>query len=100
ISPQTAAGTPLRVGTAPRFFPTLRGPNPGGGSNYSESFRIAKQFPFHKEGQYFEIGAVMTNPLKRTYATINDNTVGDEGFGTLLQGGGDRVLQLSARIQF
>ena len=42
----------------------------------------------------------MTNPLKRTYATINDLTVGDTEFGTLLQGGGDRVLQISARIQF
>jgi hypothetical protein len=42
----------------------------------------------------------MTNPLKRTFATINDNTVGDEGFGTLLQGGGNRVMQISARIQF
>jgi len=42
----------------------------------------------------------MTNPLKRTVAVINDNTVGDEGFGTLLQSGGDRVLQISARIQF
>jgi hypothetical protein len=95
LSPQTAAGTPLGVGTAPRFFPTLRGP-----AGLSESFRIAKRFPIWKEGQYFEIGAVMTNPLKRTFASINDNTVGDEGFGTLLQNGGDRILQLSARIQF
>jgi hypothetical protein len=95
LSPQTAAGTPTRVGTAPRFFPTLRGP-----TSFSESFRIAKRFQIHKEGQYLEIGAVMLNPLKRTYATINDNTVGDEGFGTLLQTGGNRVMQLSARIQF
>jgi Carboxypeptidase regulatory-like domain/TonB dependent receptor len=95
LSPQTSAGTPLRVGTAPRFFPTLRGP-----ATLSEDFRIAKRFTIHKEGQYFEIGAVMLNALKRTHATINDNTVGDEGFGTLLQGGGNRVLQLSARIQF
>src|SRR5205823_675987 len=72
LSPATPSGTPLRVGTAPRYFPTLRGPNPNGGSNLSESFRIAKQFVIHKEGQYFEIGAVMLNPLKRTYATIND----------------------------
>lgn len=99
-SPATPSGTPLRVGTAPRYFPTLRGPDPNGGSLFSEKFRIAKQFPFHKEGQYFEIGASMTNPLKRTYATINDLTVGDTEFGTLLQGGGDRVLQISARIQF
>lgn len=95
LSPQTDAGTPLRVGTAPRMFPTLRGP-----ANLTETFRIAKQFTLHKEGQYVEVGAVMSNPLKRTYATINDLTVGDDGFGTLLQGGGDRVLQLTARIQF
>jgi hypothetical protein len=95
LSPQTAAGTPLRVGTAPRYFPTLRGP-----ANLIEKFRIAKQFPIHKEGQYFEIGAVMSNPLKRTYATINDLTVGDTEFGTLLQGGGDRTMQITARIQF
>jgi hypothetical protein len=88
------------VGTGPRYFPTLRGPDPNGGSIFSEKFRIAKQFPIHKEGQYLEIGASMTNPLKRTYATINDLTVGDTEFGTLLQGGGDRVLQISARIQF
>jgi hypothetical protein len=94
-SPQTAAGTPLRVGTAPRLFSNIRGP-----ATLSETFRIAKQFPLHKESQYFEIGAVMSNPLKRTYATINDTTVGDSTFGTLLQGGGNRVLQITARIQF
>jgi hypothetical protein len=94
-SPQTSSGTPLAVGTAPRFFPTLRGP-----AGLSESFRIAKRFTLHKEGQYLEIGAVMTNPLKRTYASINDSTLGDTTFGTLLQNGGNRVLQLSARIQF
>ena len=94
-SPSTAAGTPLRVGTAPREFPTLRGP-----ATLSETFRIAKKFTFHKEGQYFELGATMSNPLKRTFATINDTTVGDSSFGTLLQAGGDRVLQLSGRIEF
>jgi outer membrane receptor protein involved in Fe transport len=94
LQPTSPGGVPLRVGTAPRTFPALRGP-----ANLSEKFRIAKQFPF-REGKYLEIGAVMTNPLKRTYATINDTTYGDSTFGTLLQGGGDRVLQLNARIQF
>jgi hypothetical protein len=94
-SPQTSAGTPLRVGTAPRFLPTLRGP-----ATLTETFRIAKQFPIHKEGQYFELGAVMANPLKRTVATINDNAVGDTDFGTLLQTGGNRTMQITARIQF
>jgi hypothetical protein len=54
----------------------------------------------HKEDQYFELGAVMSNPLKRTVATINDNAVGDTDFGTLLQTGGNRTMQVTARIQF
>ena len=83
------------MGTAPRNFPSLRGP-----ASYTEKFRIAKKFRLFRESQYLEIGAVMTNPFKRTYATINDLTVGDTQFGTLLQGGGDRVLQINARIQF
>jgi len=95
LPPTSPGGVPLRVGTAPRNFPALRGP-----ANLSEKFRISKRFPLRREGQYVEIGATMTNPLKRTYATINDTTLGDTTFGTLLQGGGDRVLQLNARIQF
>jgi hypothetical protein len=94
-SPRTDAGTPLRVGTAPRYLPTLRGP-----AILSETFGIAKKFTLHKEDQFFEVGASMTNPFKRTTAQINDLTVGDAEFGTLLQGGGDRVLQLHARIEF
>ena len=95
LPPTSPGGVPLRVGTAPRNFPSLRGP-----ANLSEKFRISKRFPLFRESQYVEIGATMTNPLKRTYATINDTTLGDTTFGTLLQGGGDRVLQLNARIQF
>ena len=95
LPPTSPGGVPLRVGTAPRNFPSLRGP-----ASYTEKFRIAKKFRLFRESQYLEIGAVMTNPFKRTYATINDLTVGDTQFGTLLQGGGDRVLQINARIQF
>jgi hypothetical protein len=95
LSPQTSAGTPLRVGTAPRYLPTIRGP-----ATLSETFRIAKQFRFHTESQYFEIGAAMTNPLKRKVATINDTIVGDTEFGTLLQTGANRIMQITARIQF
>jgi hypothetical protein len=53
-----------------------------------------------EEHRFFEIGASMINPLKRTVPYVSDTTVGDASFGTLLLGGGDRVMQLSARIEF
>ncbi len=95
LQPMSDGGVPLRVGTAPRNFPSLRGP-----ANLDEKFRIAKQFPLRGESRYVELSAVMTNPLKRKYATIDSTNYGDSNFGTLLQAGGDRVMQISARIQF
>src|SRR5258708_1889873 len=94
-SPLTANGTPLRVGTAPRFLPTIRGP-----ANLSEKLRVSKRFYFGAEQRFFELGASMINPLKRTTPYVNDTTVGDASFGTLLLGGGNRVMQLSGRIEF
>jgi hypothetical protein len=94
-SPLTPNGTPLRVGTAPRFLPTTRGP-----ANLTEKLRVSKRFYMGEEHRFFEIGASMINPLKRTVPYVSDTTVGDASFGTLLLGGGDRVMQLSARIEF
>jgi len=94
-SPLTPNGTPLRVGTAPRNLPTTRGP-----ANLGEKFRISKRFYFIGEKHFFELGASMVNPLKRTVPYIADTTVGDSAFGTVLLGGGDRVMQLSGRIEF
>jgi len=39
-SPITGNGTPLRVGTAPRFLPNVRGP-----ARFTENVRISKRFP-------------------------------------------------------
>lgn len=94
-SPITVNGTPLRVGTAPRFLPNVRGP-----ANLSETFRISKKFYLGAESRFFALGATMTNPLKRTVPYINDANVGDSSFGTLLLGGGDRVMQVDARFEF
>jgi len=94
-SPLTANGTPLRVGTAPRYLPTIRGP-----ANLSETFRISKRFYFGAENRFFGLGATMTNPLKRKRASFASQTVGDSAFGMLLDGGGDRTIQLDARIEF
>lgn len=95
LSPLTANGTPLRVGTAPRYLPATRGP-----AVLSEKLRIAKKFYLGEEHRFFEIAASMTNPLKRTVPYVSDTTVGDASFGTLLLGGGDRVMQLNARFEF
>jgi hypothetical protein len=95
LSPLTANGTPLRVGTAPRNLPTTRGP-----AQLSEKLRVSKRFYLRSEKHFFEVAASMTNPLKRTYPYLQDTTVGDSAFGTLLLGGGDRVMQLNARFEF
>ena len=94
LSPLTANGAPLRVGTAPRNL-NVRGP-----MILSEKMRLSKKFYLGGEHRFFELGASMTNPLKRTTPYVSDNTVGDSTFGTLLLGGGDRVMQLSGRIEF
>jgi hypothetical protein len=94
-SPLTSNGVPLRVGTAPRFLPTTRGP-----AFLSEKLRLSKRFYMGEEHRFFEIAASMDNVLKRTRPYMNDTTVGDAAFGTLLLGGGDRVMQLNARIEF
>jgi len=94
-SPLTPNGTPLRVGTAPRYLPNIRGP-----MQLAETFRINKKFYMGAESRFFAVGATMTNPLKRTVPYVNDTTVGDSAFGTLLLGGGDRVVQVDARFEF
>jgi hypothetical protein len=92
--PTTPDGVPLRVGTAPRYLDYLRGPHV-----MDETFRASKRFYF-MEGKYFGVGATLTNPLNRTTRYLGDTTVGDSTFGMLYAGGGGRVLQLDARIEF
>ena len=92
--PTTGNGVPLRVGTAPRYIDGLRGPR-----NISEQFRMSKKFPI-KERANVGIGMSLINPFNRTSLSIADTTVGDADFGKLFMGGGGRVMQLDARIEF
>ena len=96
-SPLTGNGTPLRVGTAPRFLPNVRGPH-----HMDETFRMSKRFPLYKqkENTFFQLGMTMTNPFNRTGRYVQDFTVGDADFGKVFASGGGRVLQLDARIEF
>jgi hypothetical protein len=96
-SPITADGTPLRVGTAPRFLPNVRGP-----AQLSEVVRMSKRFPIYKqkESTFFQIGATWNNPFNRIQPYILDYTVGDPNFGQVYAGGGGKTLQLDGRIEF
>ncbi len=94
-SPKTPDGVPLRVGTAPRFLSSVRGPH-----IMDETFRMAKRFYFRPEKQYFGIGMTMTNPFNRTTREFLSTSVGDSAFGTLVNRGGGRTIQLDARIEF
>jgi len=96
-SPVTGNGTPLAVGTAPRFLPNVRGP-----AQYSETVRMSKKFPLYKqkESTFFQIGMTWSNPFNRITPYIEDTTVGDAAFGKVLAGGGGKTLQLDARIEF
>ncbi|HYY72660.1 MAG TPA: TonB-dependent receptor [Candidatus Bathyarchaeia archaeon] len=94
--PHTANGVPLRVGTAPRFLPNVRGPH-----SMSEIFRMNKKFPITKrEGTFFGIGMTMTNPFKRIDRFIGTADVSDSAFGQVFAGGGGRTIQLDGRIEF
>ncbi len=94
-SPMTGNGVPLRVGTTPRIIDGLRSPHSMG-----EQFRMAKKFPIYKERLNFQLGMTLTNPFKRTGRYIVSTTVGDSGFGQLLQSGGGRTMQLDGRIEW
>jgi hypothetical protein len=97
LSPVTGNGTPLRVGTAPKYLANVRGPH-----SMSETFRMSKKFPLWKqsESKFFGLGMTMTNPFNRISRYIGDNIVGDSAFGQVFAGGGGRTIQLDARIEF
>jgi len=96
LVPQTANGVPLRVGTAPRELPNVRGPGVA-----SETFRLEKKFPItRREGTNFGLGMTMTNPFNRHNTYISSTDITSSQFGMLLAGGGGRTVQLDARINF
>ncbi|HEY3439324.1 MAG TPA: TonB-dependent receptor [Paludibaculum sp.] len=93
--PTTGNGVPLRVGTAARNLNYLYGPK-----NLNESIRMSKAFPLFTEKATFKVGMTMTNPFKRTRPYVTSTTVGDSGFGQMLNSGAGRTMQLDARIDF
>lgn len=93
--PLTPNGVPLRVGTAPRFLPQVRGPH-----QMREVFKMSKRF-YLTEKTFFGIGATADNPFKRTSRQFLGLDIADPGsFGQLVQRGGGRTIQLEARIEF
>jgi hypothetical protein len=94
-SPRTGNGVPLRVGTAPRVLPNLRGPHQA-----SEDFRASKIFPFYNERLRFELAAVATNAFNRTGRSIVTTDVTSTNFGKLTATGGGRLFQLEGRIEW
>ncbi|MEO8131597.1 MAG: TonB-dependent receptor, partial [Bryobacteraceae bacterium] len=93
--PLTDNGVPLRVGTAPRFLPQVRGPH-----QMRETFRMSKRF-YVREKTFLGIGATADNPFKRTSRDFLGTDIADPGsFGKLVQRGGGRTIQIEARIEF
>ncbi len=94
-SPRTGNGVPLRPGTAPRRFDHVRGPH-----SASERFRLTKKFLF-SEDINFEIGVATINPFNRHGRGFVTTNVSSADYGMLrVNGGGQRVVQLEARIAF
>ena len=61
---------------------------------------MAKAFAFWQEKAKFRVGMTLSNPFKRQYTYISDQSVGDSSFGQVLGGGGGRTMQLDARVDF
>jgi hypothetical protein len=95
IQPTTDNGVPLRVGTAPRFLPNVRGPH-----QMREVFRMSKRF-YIQEKKFVSVGATADNPFKRTSRDFLGLDLADPAsFGKLVQRGGGRTIQVEARIEF
>ncbi len=92
-SPRTGNGVPLRVGTAPRYEPGVRGPKVS-----SERFRMTKKFRLY-ETLEFEFGFAATNILNRQGRQIVSTSISSPAFGQVrYAGGGQRTIQLEGRI--
>ncbi len=93
--PKTGNNVPLRVGTAPRYEPNLRGPH-----SSSERFRLTKTFPIY-ETLEFEFGFTAVNLFNRHGRSFVTRNIMSPDFGKLrISGGGQRTLQLEGRIQW
>ena len=90
---RTANGTPLRVGTAPRRLPNVRGPH-----SSSERMRFTKKVNLY-ENVLFEFGLAAINPFNRHGRGFVTTNVSSPAFGQLrINGGGQRTIQVEARL--
>ncbi len=92
---RTANGTPLRLGTAPRRLPNVRSPHAS-----SERMRFTKKVLLY-EGTEFEFGVAAINPFNRHGRGFVTTNVSSGDFGKLrINGGGQRVMQVEARLMW
>ena len=91
--PATAQGVPLRLGTAPRFLPNVRGP-----SFHGEDFGVAKKFVF-LEKRSIEFRADAFNAFNRAGRGDPDTDITSTTFGRITGAQqGPRSLQLQLRL--
>lgn len=91
--PATSQGVPLRLGTAPRYLPNVRGP-----SFHSEDFGVAKKFIF-LEKRSIEFRADAFNALNRAGRGDPDTDITSPTFGRITGAQqGPRSLQLQLRL--
>ena len=93
--PKTANNVPLRLGTAPRYLPNIRGPR-----LVSESFGIMKRFAF-TEKSGVEFRADFANAFNRAGRGDPVTDVTNPLFGKITGSAyGPRTIQLEARVSF
>jgi hypothetical protein len=93
--PRTSQNIPLRLGTAPRFLPNVRGPH-----HFNEDFGLMKKFLI-REKMDAQIRADFINAFNRSGRGNPDTDITSPLFGMItgFQNGG-RSIQLEARFTF
>lgn len=94
--PRTANGVPLRLGTAPRYLPNVRGP-----ASLSEDFGLMKRFTFSEDSN-LEFRAEGFNVFNRAVlGNPNTDITNAATFGRITSiRSGPRSVQLSLRFSF
>jgi len=95
LVPVTGNNIPLRLGTAPRILPNVRGP-----AIFSEDFGLQKKFSFN-ETTGFELRADFFNAFNRAGRGDPVTEITDPLFGRIVGSRfGPRNIQVSARFSF
>jgi hypothetical protein len=93
--PTSSSGVPLRLGTAPRYLPNVRGPK-----YTSEDFGLMKRFLF-TETVNLEFRADAFNALNRAGRGNPDTNLDSSTFGRILAPAyGPRTIQLELRFNY